>query len=60
MTFDLSEIRKVIREEVKKAVLEALTELVPYVSDEEQEEIERIAGKPEDYSEEDFEEWYRE
>ena len=57
MSLDLSELRRIIREEVKRAILEALTELTPYVSDEEQEEIERVAGKPEDYSEE-FEEWY--
>ena len=58
MSLDLSELRRIIREEVKRAILEALTELTPYVSDEEQEEIEKIAGKPEDYSKEDFEEWY--
>ena len=38
--------------------MEALTELTPYVSDEEQEEIEKIAGKLEDYTEE-FKEWVR-
>jgi len=32
-------------------------ELIPYVSDEEQEEIEKIAGKPEDYKDEEFEVW---
>jgi len=31
-------------------------EMAPYVSDEEQKEIEDFAGKPEDYGEE-FEEW---
>ncbi len=31
-------------------------EVTPYVSDEEQEEIEKVAGKPSDYKVEDFEE----
>ncbi len=38
-----------------EALLKALMELAPYVSDEEQEEIENIAGKPEDYDESDGE-----
>ena len=37
--------------------LKALMEIVPYVSDEEQEEIEKIAEKPEDYDENEFEAW---
>ena len=37
--------------------LKALMEIVPYVSDEEQEEIKKIAGKPEDYDENEFEAW---
>ena len=31
--------------------------MVPYVSDEEQEDIEKIARKPEDYDENEFEAW---
>jgi lipoate-protein ligase A len=50
-------LRRIVREEVKRALLEALAELLPEVSEEEQEEIERIAGKPSDYKEEDFIEW---
>ena len=41
----------------KGILLKALMEIVPYVSDEEQEEIEKIAGKPEDYDENEFEAW---
>ena len=51
----LEELRIIIREEMRKAMLEAFKELVPYVSEEEQAEIDEIAGKPEDYDE-DFEE----
>ncbi len=43
------------REEMRKALLETFKELVPYVSEEEQAEIDEIAGKPEDYDD-DFEE----
>ncbi|MEM2571070.1 MAG: hypothetical protein QXP96_05030 [Thermoproteota archaeon] len=50
-------IRRVVREEVRKALLEVLIELIPYVDDEEQKEIESIAGSPEDYSKEDFVDW---
>jgi len=32
-------------------------ELTPYVSDEEQEEIEDVAGDPENYDEGEFETW---
>ncbi len=48
---------RIVREEVKRALLEALVGLLPEVSEEEQEEIERVAGKPSDYKEEDFVEW---
>ncbi len=51
----LEDLRAVVREEMRKALLEAFKELVPYVNDEEQAEIDEIAGKPEDYDE-DFEE----
>ena len=50
-------LRKIIREEVRRAFLEIFLELIPYVNDKEQEEIELVAGKPEDYREEDFVEW---
>jgi len=51
----LEDLRIIIREEMRKALLEAFKELVPYVSDEEQTKIDEIAGKPEDYDD-DFEE----
>jgi len=50
-------LRRIVREEVKRALLEALVEFLPEVSEEEQEEIEVVAGKPGDYREEDFVEW---
>ncbi len=50
-------LHRIIQEEVKRALLEALIELMPEVSEEEQEEIEAIAGKPSNYKEEDFVEW---
>lgn len=49
------ELEEIIERKVKEALLKAL--MVPYVSDEEQEEIEKIAGKPEDYDENEFEAW---
>ena len=49
------ELEEIIERKVKEALLKALMEIVPYVSDEEQEEIEKIAGKPEDYNENEFE-----
>jgi len=51
------ELEEIIERKVKEALLKALMEIVPYVSDEEQEEIEKIAGKPEDYDENEFEAW---
>ena len=51
----LEDLRTVIREEMRKALLDAFKELVPYVSEEEQAEIDEMAGEPEDYDE-DFEE----
>lgn len=50
-------IRKVVREEVRKALLEVLVELIPYVEDQEQREIESIAGSPKNYNKEDFIDW---
>ncbi len=57
ISISVEELRRIVREEVKRALLEALVELIPYVDEREQMEIERIAGKPGDYREEDFEEW---
>jgi len=50
-------IRRVVREEVRKALLEVLVELIPYVDDEEQREIEHAIGSPKDYRKEDFVDW---
>jgi len=47
----LEDLRTVIREEMRKALLDAFKELVPYVSEEEQAEIDEMAGEPEDYDE---------
>mgnify|MGYP000568940455 CR=1 FL=1 len=57
MTITVDELRRIVREEVKRALLEAFLELVPVVGEEEQREIERIAGKPSDYREEEFMNW---
>jgi len=51
------ELEEIIERKVREAILKALMELTPYVSDEEQEEIEEIVGKPEDYDESEFEAW---
>lgn len=50
-------IRRVVREEVRKTLLEVLVELIPYVDGQEQEEIESIAGSPKASSKEDFTDW---
>ena len=57
MSITVEELRRIVREEVKRALLEAFLELVPVVGEEEQREIERIAGKPGDYREEEFMNW---
>ncbi len=54
MEVGVEELRRIVREEVKRALLEVLTELLPPVDEEEQREIEDFAGKPSDYSEEEF------
>jgi len=54
MEFSAEELRRIVREEIKRALLEALVELLPTVDEEEQREVERIAGKPSDYSAEEF------
>ncbi len=54
------ELKDIIAESVRETMLEAFLALVPEVSEEEQKEIESIAGKPSDYKDEDFvdgEEW---
>lgn len=51
------ELEEIIERKVKEALLKVLMELAPYVSDEEQKEIEMIAGNPEDYDEGEFEGW---
>jgi len=50
-------LRKLVREEVRKAFLEVMLEFIPFVSEEEQEELDNILGNPEDYREEDFVNW---
>ncbi len=56
MAITIEELRRIVREEVIRALLEALVELLPVV-DEEEREIESIAGKPSDYREEEFTDW---
>ncbi len=51
------ELERIIEEKLREVVLKAFMELVPYVPGEEQEEIEKIIGKPLDYKEEEFEAW---
>ncbi len=57
MTAGVEELRRIVREEVKRALLEALVELLPLVDEDEQKEIEENAGKPSDYREEEFIDW---
>jgi len=57
MAISKEELEEIIERKVKEAVLKALMELVPYVSDDEQREIEKVAGSPEDYDENEFETW---
>ncbi len=54
MAISVDELRRIVREEVKRALLEVLVKLLPSVDEGEQREIERIAGKPSDYSEKEF------
>ena len=49
------EAEVIIEKKVREALLKALIELTPYVSDEEQKEIEMIVGDPKDYDESEFE-----
>ena len=57
MAVSVEELRRIVREEVKRALLEALTELLPSADEDEQREIEEIAGEPSDYREEEFMSW---
>ena len=54
MNITIEELRRIVREEVRRAVFEALVELLPVVSEEEEREIEDVAGRPSDYREEEF------
>ena len=51
------ELESIIENKVREALMRALMEITPHVSDEEQEEIDKLAGKPEDYDESEFEVW---
>jgi len=57
LTVNEETLRSIIREEVRKAVLEALLEMVPVVDYVEKAEINREAGSPEEYEEKNFVEW---
>ena len=57
MTITVEELRRIVREEVRRVLLEAFLELVPVVDEKERREIERIADKPSDYREEEFMDW---
>ena len=57
MSVSVDELRRIVREEVKRALLEALIELLPSVDEDEQREIEEIASRPSDYREEEFIDW---
>jgi len=57
LSVSVDELRRIVREEVKRALLEALIELLPSVDEDEQREIEEIASRPSDYREEEFIDW---
>ena len=57
MTVSVEELRKSMRKEDKRTLLETLTELLPSVDEDEQREIEEIAGEPSDYREDEFVDW---
>ena len=57
MQISREELERIIEEKVKDALLKSLMELTPYVSDEEQKDVETVAGDPEDYDEDEFETW---
>jgi hypothetical protein len=52
-----SVLRRIVREEVRNALIDVFIELLPYVDSQEQSEIERIIGSPSDYKEDEFVEW---
>ena len=51
------ELEEIIENKVKEALIKAFMEITPYVDDEEQKDIEEIAGSPENYREDEFEAW---
>jgi len=51
------ELSNILEKKLKEVLLQAFIELIPYVSEGEQKEIEEIARKPSDYRKEDFEIW---
>ena len=57
MSVSKEELIKILREELRRTLLEAFIELVPYIDEEEQEEIEEVLGRTSDYREVDFEDW---
>ena len=57
LAINVEELRRIVRDEVKRALLEALVELLPVVDEEEGKEIKRIADRPSDYHEEEFIDW---
>jgi len=50
-------LRKVVREEVRRAFLEIMLEFIPFVDEDEQRELDEILESIEDYREEDFVDW---
>ncbi|WP_202318614.1 hypothetical protein [Archaeoglobus neptunius] len=51
------ELEKIIEEKLREVLLKMFMEIMPYVTDEEQREIDRMAGSPENFDEKDFEPW---
>ena len=57
MSITKEELALIVRNEVRKAMLKAFIELIPYVDPDEEDEIEEIAGEPSNYTAEDFVKW---
>ncbi|RLJ04462.1 MAG: hypothetical protein DRP08_01710 [Candidatus Aenigmatarchaeota archaeon] len=57
MSITKEELALIVRNEVRKVMLEAFIELIPYVDPDEEDEIEEIAGEPSNYKIEDFVKW---
>jgi len=53
----ITKLEEIIERKLREVLLKVFMEIIPYVSDDEEKEIEEIVGSPEDYNEEDFEEW---